>query len=851
MPFLQILTGSMAKQEFELGPDPIIIGRTKGEIKLPDQGVSSQHAKLTCQDDVYFLMDMGSTNGTLVNGQDIDREQLNDGDEIEFGPIKARFSESSMKASKRAAAPAPRAKPPPPAPPARPVAAPPKKDAGVVATQMANVNELDLAPPPPPPPPSPAARTMAPQARPPPAAPAYAGELNIEMETLKGQVAFYQEENRKLQAKVKDTEVRIAQETAASLRAEMNKLRDLIQERDKQLKELEKQMGEFNTYYSPQEFEREKKRLEAGVETEHRRGTETLERQVKDLEHRIAVRGAEGESVTRALKEKDQLIEMLSLREDEVQADVKKRDEKIAEREAELKKAKEDLTQAAAKLKEAEDKVKLKNNQMADLGKKNAEMVQELAKVRATVARVAGSGAGVPPEIAAAAAEAEQREKATNDSLASTRAELQKLQEEMQGFKSAKESAEAQVVEAKTSLEAREKELTEVRAEKAKAEEQLSDVLKKSNEMTALQGAVAKLRADRDEYQKDRDGLAERVKTQDQQLAELTDKYEDLVHEHDQAARKVETMSTDLAHAQQDVSADKDWEARYRSALEESVVLKGKIKALSAEVQAAKENVGVAVASAGDGKGSEVGRIATKIYQEVAGDMLDLINTSVSSLRRNAQVMRGYVDDCGLLANVIGKLDYTNLEPEQQRMLVELKEETQPAQVVKNMQSMDDENRDNVEKAKKFILEYQEAFKVDEGEPTGADLERAFAKAMGLLGSVDKSMADVPFKSEAALPPIKAEHAEAVLFAYSLIKEVHKLALEGEAQTISADTDGMSISLLAGPLAPEAMARFKAKADPHTMYVTLFAQQLCNGKIDLRDDGGKAYLSVQLQSALG
>src|SRR5687767_11142068 len=187
MPYLQILTGSMAKQEFELGPDPIVIGRTKGEIKIPDQGVSSQHAKITCQDDVYYLMDMGSTNGTLVNGNDIDREQLNDGDEIEFGPVKARFSESSGKGGKKAApkaapAPAPAPRSPPPAP-SRGASA---HDAGIAATQMASLEQLEkAAPPPPPPPPAPMQRTMAPPPRPVAAPVVMAGEVNIELETLK------------------------------------------------------------------------------------------------------------------------------------------------------------------------------------------------------------------------------------------------------------------------------------------------------------------------------------------------------------------------------------------------------------------------------------------------------------------------------------------------------------------------------------------------------------------------------------------------------------------------------------------------------------------------------------------
>src|SRR3982751_3793695 len=93
MASLRILNGSLESQEIELTPDPMTVGRaTACNIRIADGGVSSKHAKIWCEDGQYFLMDMGSTNGTFVNDKDVDREQLSDGDVITFGMTKAAFT---------------------------------------------------------------------------------------------------------------------------------------------------------------------------------------------------------------------------------------------------------------------------------------------------------------------------------------------------------------------------------------------------------------------------------------------------------------------------------------------------------------------------------------------------------------------------------------------------------------------------------------------------------------------------------------------------------------------------------------------------------------------------------------
>ena len=93
MASLRILNGSLESQEIELSPDPMTVGRSSScEVRIADAGISSKHAKIWCEDGQYFLMDLGSTNGTFVNDRDVDRERLSDGDVITFGMTRASFA---------------------------------------------------------------------------------------------------------------------------------------------------------------------------------------------------------------------------------------------------------------------------------------------------------------------------------------------------------------------------------------------------------------------------------------------------------------------------------------------------------------------------------------------------------------------------------------------------------------------------------------------------------------------------------------------------------------------------------------------------------------------------------------
>lgn len=74
--------------------DEVIIGRLTTGLQLRDGRTSRQHAAVRhLSDQVYLLRDMGSTNGTRLNGGRFDTEmQLEDGDRIHLGQTVVKFT---------------------------------------------------------------------------------------------------------------------------------------------------------------------------------------------------------------------------------------------------------------------------------------------------------------------------------------------------------------------------------------------------------------------------------------------------------------------------------------------------------------------------------------------------------------------------------------------------------------------------------------------------------------------------------------------------------------------------------------------------------------------------------------
>ena len=83
---LRVLHGADRGRVFDRVPTPVTIGREEGNsIQLNDERISRYHLKLQEDNDRIVLTDLESTNGTKVNGEDIQVRILRDGDLIAVG----------------------------------------------------------------------------------------------------------------------------------------------------------------------------------------------------------------------------------------------------------------------------------------------------------------------------------------------------------------------------------------------------------------------------------------------------------------------------------------------------------------------------------------------------------------------------------------------------------------------------------------------------------------------------------------------------------------------------------------------------------------------------------------------
>src|SRR5438270_682423 len=78
-----------------IGDEPVTIGRqAECDVVLEDTNVSRRHAEVRRQGEDYVFVDLGSTNGSKVNGTRVKQQALTDGDEITLGKTLLRFEAS-------------------------------------------------------------------------------------------------------------------------------------------------------------------------------------------------------------------------------------------------------------------------------------------------------------------------------------------------------------------------------------------------------------------------------------------------------------------------------------------------------------------------------------------------------------------------------------------------------------------------------------------------------------------------------------------------------------------------------------------------------------------------------------
>ncbi len=91
---VRILRGFYEGLEVPVDRDWLVVGRGRGaDLVLAEPTISRTHAAIGFEDgEGFFVQDLGSTNGTLVNGGRHKRVGLGDGDEIQMGRLRLRVA---------------------------------------------------------------------------------------------------------------------------------------------------------------------------------------------------------------------------------------------------------------------------------------------------------------------------------------------------------------------------------------------------------------------------------------------------------------------------------------------------------------------------------------------------------------------------------------------------------------------------------------------------------------------------------------------------------------------------------------------------------------------------------------
>jgi predicted component of type VI protein secretion system len=95
--------GQVAELHFEAGPKApavvtlaksvTVLGRGEGiaDVDVGDESASRRHATIVFRQGRFKLNDMGSTNGTFLNGELVGETELKSGDQIQIGTAVMRF----------------------------------------------------------------------------------------------------------------------------------------------------------------------------------------------------------------------------------------------------------------------------------------------------------------------------------------------------------------------------------------------------------------------------------------------------------------------------------------------------------------------------------------------------------------------------------------------------------------------------------------------------------------------------------------------------------------------------------------------------------------------------------------
>jgi len=99
---LKILGGPDRGKTYDFDRVEITIGRTMdNDVVLTDPGISRQHMSIRDKGGAYILKDLGSSNGTKLNGKPVEEEVLRPGDVITAGSAEVKFVGQSAASARK------------------------------------------------------------------------------------------------------------------------------------------------------------------------------------------------------------------------------------------------------------------------------------------------------------------------------------------------------------------------------------------------------------------------------------------------------------------------------------------------------------------------------------------------------------------------------------------------------------------------------------------------------------------------------------------------------------------------------------------------------------------------------
>jgi predicted component of type VI protein secretion system len=100
MAFLQVLSGDLSGQRIVIGAEEVVIGRSSAStLQVDDPSVSGRHCRISRQGATFVLRDLGSTNGTSINGVPIEERRLHRGDVFSAGSVKIMIDGDDVEAA--------------------------------------------------------------------------------------------------------------------------------------------------------------------------------------------------------------------------------------------------------------------------------------------------------------------------------------------------------------------------------------------------------------------------------------------------------------------------------------------------------------------------------------------------------------------------------------------------------------------------------------------------------------------------------------------------------------------------------------------------------------------------------